>query len=115
MRVGLEKEGRGGVGSNHILIFLNSNSCAKVNIIRFNFVIEHFYDQLSTPQLLNSNSLLLKKLNSNSITPFERIQNFIHFLKIYSHFYLPITRKRRGARLGVADHLSTTLKWGNPV
>ena len=36
---------------------------------------------------------------------------------IYSQFYSPITRKRRGAiraRLGVADHRSTTFRWGNP-
>ena len=36
----------------------------------------------------------------------------------YSHIYPPTTRKRRSAvraRLGVADHLSTTLRWGNPV
>ena len=36
----------------------------------------------------------------------------------YWHIYPPITRKRRSAvraRLGVAGHLSTTLRWGNPV
>ena len=36
----------------------------------------------------------------------------------YWHIYSPLTRKRRSAvraRLGVAGHLSTTLRWGNSV
>ena len=36
----------------------------------------------------------------------------------YWHIYPPITRKRQSAvraRLGVAGHLSTTPRWGNPV
>ena len=36
----------------------------------------------------------------------------------YWYIYPPITRKRQSAvraRLGVASHLSTTLRWGNPV
>ena len=40
------------------------------------------------------------------------------FYYYYWHIYPPITRKRRSAaraRLGVAGHLSTTLRWGNPV
>ena len=39
-------------------------------------------------------------------------------LFIYWHIYPPITKKRRSAvraRLGVADHLPTTLRWGNPI
>ena len=39
----------------------------------------------------------------------------IFFYDCYWHIYPPITRKRRGAvraRLGVAGHLSTTLRWG---
>ena len=59
--------------------------------------------------ILSTNLFLWKKLNPNSITPCEWIKNFIYFF-IYSHFYLSITRKRRGAIqacLGVADHLST--------
>ena len=37
---------------------------------------------------------------------------------IYWHIYPPVTRKRRcavRARLGVAGHLSTTLRWGIPL
>ena len=87
MRVGLEKGGWGGVGSGRAELgggrsgvgsFFNSNACAEVNTIRSSFVIEHFFNQLSTTQLLSSNSLLLKKLNSNSKTPCERVQNFIY-------------------------------------
>ena len=40
------------------------------------------------------------------------------FFNYYWHIYPPITRKQRSAvraRLEVAGHLSTTLKWGSPV
>ena len=43
---------------------------------------------------------------------------FIYLFFIYSQFYSPIMKKRRGAiraRLRVADHRSTTPRWGNPV
>ena len=42
----------------------------------------------------------------------------LFFYYYYWHIYPPITRKQRSAvraRLGVAGHLSTTLRWGNPV
>ena len=45
-----------------------------------------------------------------------KILNFSFYY--YWHIYPPITRKRRSAvraRLGVASHLSTTLRWGIPL
>ena len=74
--VGLEKEGRCRVGSNHFLI---------------------------------SNSLILKKLNSNSLITCERIQIYLFIFYLFA-LLSPNHEKLRGtiqARLGVASLLES--------
>ena len=83
-------------------------------LIRFAaMVIADDFDQL------NFNSCLDGDCKYYSTLQFSNIINFIFILFLFSSIFILLSRESDQcairARLGVAGHLSTTPRWGNPA